>query len=199
MKFLGTTAIATALAATTVFADTHSESENQNESDKVQVESNAEMNTSGDHGENSQEMDQANAEKGMDQKAQNASGDWTVSTAEMSDMQGELIRTRDITGGAIYTTSEANDEGWEDASFDGVNSNWNQIGEIEDVVLSKNGKMTGIVAEVGGFLGLADKHVVLSVDDAKLVPVDDASYAFVTQFNEEQLEEMNGVDEGFWN
>ncbi|WP_371931042.1 PRC-barrel domain-containing protein [Roseovarius sp. MMSF_3281] len=199
MKFLGTSAIAMALAATTAFADSHSESENHNESDKAQVESNAQMNTSGDGSENSQDMDQAKAEQGMDQKARNASGDWTVSTAEMSDMQGELIRTRDITGGAIYTTNEANDEGWENASFDAVNSDWNQIGEIEDIVLSKNGKMTGIVAEVGGFLGMADKHVVLSVDDAKLVPVDDVSYAFVTQFNEEQLEEMNGVDEGFWN
>ncbi len=196
MKLFGTTAIAMALAATTAFADNHSTSDDHNKSDKAQVESNAEMNASGDHGEKSKKMDQANAEKGMDKKA---SGDWTVSTAEMSDMQGELIRTRDITGGAIYTTNEANDEGWDDASFDGVNTDWNQIGEIEDVVLSKNGKMTGIVAEVGGFLGLADKHVVLSVDDAKLVPVDDVSYAFVTQFNEEELEQMKGVDEGFWN
>ena len=199
MKLFGTTAIAMALAATTTFADNHSTSEDHNKSDKTKVESNAEMNASGDYGDQSKNMDQAKADKDTDQNAQNAKGDWTVSTAEMSDMQGELIRTRDITGGAIYTTNEADDEGWDDASFDGVNSDWNQIGEIEDVVLSKNGKMTGIVAEVGGFLGLADKHVVLSVDDAKLVPVDDVSYAFVTQFNEEELEEMDSVDEGFWN
>jgi len=57
----------------------------------------------------------------------------------------------------------------------------------------------GIVAEVGGFLDLGDKHVVLSVSDLSLVAVDDQTYAYVTRFNEEDLENLPDVDEGFWN
>ncbi|MFC3615586.1 PRC-barrel domain-containing protein [Lutimaribacter marinistellae] len=111
----------------------------------------------------------------------------------------ELIRTRDITGGQVYTTNEAHDEGeWGSMAYETLGDDWNQIGEIEDVVLDKNGQMIGIVAEVGGFLDIGDKHVMLKIDEAKLVPVDDRSYAIVTRLNEEDLEAREGVDEGWW-
>lgn len=123
-----------------------------------------------------------------------------MSTQEIGGMEGQLIRSRDITGGNIYTMNQADDEGWDpEMTYDTVDSNWNQIGEIEDLVLSEDGKVIGIVAEVGGFLDIGDKHVVISVSDLSLVAVDDATYAYVTRFNEEQLEELPGVDEGFWN
>lgn len=120
----------------------------------------------------------------------------------------ELIRTRDITGGAVYTTNEAHDEGswggegdytWGWGGYEGVGDGWNQIGEIEDVVLDSSGQLAGVVAEVGGFLDLGDKHVFIRVEDTDLVPVDDQSYVLVTRHSEEELEEMEGVDEGWWN
>lgn len=119
------------------------------------------------------------------------------STSEMPSMQGDLIRSRDITGGEIYAMNEADDEGWDtDASYDEVGTDWDSIGEIEDLVLSKDGKIVGIAAEVGGFLDMGDKHVLISVDDVRLVAADD--YAFVTRMSEEELEAMESIDEGFW-
>lgn len=124
----------------------------------------------------------------------------SMDTASSSAENAELIRTRDITGGAIYTLNEANDEGWEmDWAYSEMRENLNEIGSIEDIVLSEDGQFKGIVAEVGGFLDIGDKHVMIPVSDVKLVAVDDQSYAFVTRLSEEQLEEMEGVDEGFWN
>ncbi|WP_299046420.1 PRC-barrel domain-containing protein [uncultured Tateyamaria sp.] len=123
-----------------------------------------------------------------------------MSSEELSQAQGTLIRSRDITGGAIYTMNQANDEGWDpEMNHEEVGADWNKIGEIEDLVLTSDGKVTGIVAEVGGFLDIGDKHVVISVSDLNLVAVDDKTYAYVTKYNEEDLEEMQGVDEGFWN
>ena len=199
MKLIGSTAIAMALAATTAFAQSDSNAEMDTDTDKAQVESSTEMNSSDTSADASGEM---KTEGESDKSAMNDSGmNWDKSSEEMGQMQGELIRSRDITGGAVYTTNEANDEGegWDMTEYDEVNSEWNQIGEIEDLVMSKDGKLTGIVVEVGGFLDIGDKHVLLSVKDAKLVPVDDMSYTFVTRFNEEDLEAMNGVDEAFWN
>ncbi len=122
-----------------------------------------------------------------------------MTSADMSTMQGDLIRTRDIVGGTIYTINEADDEGWDSSTvYDEIGAEWNDIGEIEDIVLSRDGKMIGIVAEVGGFLDIADKHVMVSVGDVSLVAVDDQSYAYVTRLNEEDLEAMESVDEGFW-
>ncbi|ARE40170.1 hypothetical protein RGUI_2029 [Rhodovulum sp. P5] len=111
-----------------------------------------------------------------------------------------LIRTRDITGGKIYTTADTTEGGWNPAGmFDKVHDDWKVIGEIEDVVLSHDGQMIGVVGEVGGFLDIADKHVMISVSDLNLVAVDDMKYALVTRLTEEQLEQKQNVDEGFWN
>jgi hypothetical protein len=125
----------------------------------------------------------------------------TATADDMSmDDPANLIRTRDITGGDIYTMNAANDEGWSmDTVHEEIGANWNDIGEIEDIILNKSGQMVGIVAEVGGFLDIADKHVMIPVSDVNLVAVDDRSYAFLTRYNEEELEQMESVDEGFWN
>ncbi|WP_425071585.1 PRC-barrel domain-containing protein [Sagittula sp. S175] len=122
------------------------------------------------------------------------------STDTGMDTDAKLIRTRDITGGNIYTMNAANDEGsaW-DMTYDAVGDDWNDIGEIEDIVLDSNGQMIGVVAEVGGFLDIGDKHVMLELADVKLVPVDDKTYAIVTRLNEEQLEAKEDIDEAFWN
>lgn len=119
----------------------------------------------------------------------------------------QLIRTRDIIDGPVYTTNEAHDEGswgadpnytWGRAGYAGVDAGWKQIGEIEDVVLDRSGQLVGVVAEVGGFLDIGDKHVLLRVGDVDLVPVDDKSYSLVTRYSEEELEQLPNVDEGWW-
>jgi hypothetical protein len=124
-----------------------------------------------------------------------------MADADITDWNNaNLIRTRDITGGNVYTTNEADDEGWDpEYMYDTVGADWNQIGEIEDLVLNQNGQIVGIVAEVGGFLDIGDKHVVIEVNDLNLVAVDDTTYAYVTRLNEEDLEAMQDVDEAFWN
>lgn len=122
-----------------------------------------------------------------------------ASSLDMGGMKGNLIRSRDITGGTIYSMAEGAGDTWDaSATWDAMDNNWNDIGEIEDLVLSRDGKVTGIVAEIGGFLDIGDKHVVIAVDDLNLVAIDDATYAYVTRLSEEQLEELPGVDEGFW-
>ncbi len=122
-----------------------------------------------------------------------------LAETHMGDM-ADLIRSRDITGGPVYTLNqEWDDAGWMGAEYGTVDTEWNQIGEIEDIVLNTSGELAGVVAEVGGFLDIGDKHVLLRVGDVKLVPVDDRSYSLVTRYSEEQLEEMEGVDEGWWN
>ncbi|MGR3540735.1 MAG: PRC-barrel domain-containing protein [Hasllibacter sp.] len=119
----------------------------------------------------------------------------------------DLIRTRDITGGPVYSIADRYDEAaWMDLDDDefygynnyGYGTDYDQIGEIEDIVLDRSGQMIGIVAEVGGFLDIGDKHVMVPINDIRLVPVDDVSYSFVTRLSEEQLEELPSVDEGFF-
>ncbi|KIT16100.1 PRC-barrel domain-containing protein [Jannaschia aquimarina] len=115
-----------------------------------------------------------------------------------------LIRTRDITGGPIYSIALNYDETmWTDAEpatySTEIGTETNRIGEIEDIVLNESGQMIGIVAEVGGFLDIGDKHVMIPVEDLQLTAVDDRTYSYVTRLSEEQLEEMPAVDESWMN
>lgn len=122
-----------------------------------------------------------------------------VSGMDMTD-PALLIRTRDITGGPVYTMEPADDQSWDPGfMYEEVNADWNQVGTIEDLVLSLDGELIGIVAEVGGFLDIGDKHVMLGIDDLNLVAVDDVTYSYVTRHTQEELMEMTDVDEGFWN
>jgi hypothetical protein len=122
------------------------------------------------------------------------------SIAEDMSSRDNLIRTRDITGGEVYTLDIASADDWSfDIIHNGVGEEWKDIGEIEDIILNRSGQMIGIVAEIGGFLDIADKHVVIPITDVNLVAVDDRGFAILTRFSEEQLEQMQSVDEGFWN
>ncbi len=129
----------------------------------------------------------------------------TVGTAALADTSAmadeDLIRTRDITGGNIYRMDvELNDSMWDgNEVYDSVDADWNNIGEIEDIVLNKDGQMIGIIAEVGGFLDIGDKHVMIPVENIRLTAVDDQTYGYVTNKTEEELEAMEAVDEAFWN
>ncbi len=145
-------------------------------------------------------------DKGQQAQSEQMKAEGETKTAavdkDSQDLSDEsLIRTRDITDGKIYSmnASGQNDEWDAEMSYDKVDENWDQIGTIEDIVLNEKGEMRGMVAEVGGFLDIADKHVFVPLKDIKLVPVDDATYAMVTPYTEEKLEELEGVDEGFWN
>jgi len=39
-----------------------------------------------------------------------------------------------------------------------------EIGEVEEVLMTPDGQITAVTAEVGGFLGIGDKEVVVELD-----------------------------------
>jgi len=214
MKLLTVSALAIATAAGSVYAQeaTNDTMENDTmqtmENDTMEATDSDTMETMENDTMEAMDSDTMEGETTMQSDTTMQAGDtmqsdsmgMAMSTQDLNGMQGNLIRSRDITGGYIYTMNQADDEGWDpEMTWDNMDSNWNQIGEIEDLVLSENGQIIGIVAEVGGFLDIGDKHVVISVQDLNLAAVDDQTYAYVTRMSEEELEELEGVDEAFWN
>jgi hypothetical protein len=71
-------------------------------------------------------------------------------------------------------------EDLEDADL--VNQAGDEIGDVEKVLVDANGQPAAITAEVGGFLGLGEKTVVIGLD--KLQPKDDD---LVTTLSKEEL------------
>ena len=121
----------------------------------------------------------------------------TVDTGVASDTIGE--KTEELVDGAADTMrSAANDAGWPaGGAVEDIDSRYSEIGDVEDILIGENGEIVGIVAEVGGFLDMGDKHVMLRMDELRIVRSGDESY-FVTNMSEEQLEEREGLDEGWW-
>ena len=39
---------------------------------------------------------------------------------------------------------------------------------------------------------------MIPVENLRLTPIDDRNYVIVTRYTEEQLEELQSVDEGWW-
>jgi sporulation protein YlmC with PRC-barrel domain len=48
-----------------------------------------------------------------------------------------------------------------------VNANNETIGDVNDVLLGKDGKVASVIVGVGGFLGMGEKNVALSFDQLK--------------------------------
>lgn len=196
MKRIATSLIALSLTAAPLMAADDMQNDASSNEDQQMMQ-----NDTSSNGEQMQQGEQAaNGEQsGGDTQVKSAEAMSDDDTGTATSMDG-LIRTRDITGGDVYTTAETyGDADWANASFDSIGDGLDDIGDIEDVVLNRDGKMIGVVAEVGGFLDIADKHVMLKLEDVKLAPLDDGEYAVVTRRSEEELESMNGVDEGWWN
>lgn len=121
-----------------------------------------------------------------------------MATGATTSMDG-MIAGDDITGGPIYSTGEAYDAGlWDSGEPYAYDAGYETIGDIEDIVLDVNGQMVGVVAEVGGFLGLGSKDVLLPLDDVRLVSPDGADYAYVTRLTEDQLTDLPAIEEGLF-
>ena len=46
---------------------------------------------------------------------------------------------------------------------------WNDIGEIKDVIVGWNGDVEGVILGVGGFLGLGEKNVAVDMSSLRRV------------------------------
>lgn len=118
------------------------------------------------------------------------------------DDDPNMIRVDDITGGNVYTmNAPIDDEVWgPDTFFERVGDGWQDVGEIEDVILDSRGNLVGIVAEIGGgFLGLGERDVLLPVEDIRILAYGDGrEFSYVTRYTEEQLEELPEVDRAWW-
>ncbi|WP_226621575.1 PRC-barrel domain-containing protein [Alloyangia pacifica] len=228
MKRLTTTAAIIALTAgTAAYADNHNMDAAQQNADAAMENAEQAMENTGDAianetneavAEGEQALDEAGdamAEAGdeMKQEADEMGDEMAQAGDEMQQEAGEmaasvdgmfnnspdgLIRTRDITGGAVYALDADGEAGdWDEGmTYDTVSEDWDNVGEIEDIVLNADGSFRGIVAEVGGFLDIGDKHVLLEIDNAKFVPIDDGSYSVVTNMTAEELESLEDIDEG---
>lgn len=109
-----------------------------------------------------------------------------------------IFRAEDIEDRDIYTLSRDGSIRWtDDTVYADIDPTWENIGEIEDVLLNSQGQMVGLTADVGGWLGLGAKEVMIPLSDLRPV-VRDGDIVYVTQMSEEQLKSLPEVTDDYW-
>jgi len=117
------------------------------------------------------------------------------------DNRSDFIRASQIIGAEIYTMeTELDAAAWSATPrFTEISAEWESIGNIAELVVGPEGNLRGLIAEVGGFLGMGDAHVMIEMDDLRrTMPDDDGEFAFVTWMSEEVLEAKQPVEKDWW-
>lgn len=83
---------------------------------------------------------------------------------------------------------------WGDTLYlDGIDVDTNDVGELTDVVIGNDGSVMGYIAEVGGFLDIADKEVFVSKDDIRFVRNGEDEVDAYTTLSEDELSKLEDV------
>lgn len=90
-------------------------------------------------------------------------------------MPGQL-RFSDMNGATVY---------------DGQNNN---VGDINNVVLDRDGKVAAVVVKTGAFLGIGGKTVALSMKDIKVATDKDGKPRFTVDMTKDQLKAAQNYD-----
>lgn len=75
------------------------------------------------------------------------------------------LRASEFIGMDVYAAEMAVDA----TEFDGAQDDWNNIGEINDVIFSRDGVVQAVIVDIGGFLGMGAREVAFDMDAVKFV------------------------------
>lgn len=95
----------------------------------------------------------------------------------------ELIGTR------VYATDQSIDANMTVTAE--TQKNWNDIGEVNDVILTRDGKVGAVIIGVGGFLGIGEKDVAIDMNQIHFVNEQDGNgdYFLVVNTSEATLKD----------
>ena len=121
-----------------------------------------------------------------------------VQYSESRELSADILASN-LIGMRIYT-SERDLDSTDMVEIDG---DWNDIGEVSDVVMSRDGKTRSVLLDIGGFLGIGEKTVAVDMDQLKFVNrQDDAGDYFIVFTADrqmlEQAEPFNFKEMGAW-
>src|SRR5262249_6215288 len=69
----------------------------------------------------------------------------------------------------------------------------NKIGEIMDVLVERDGKITGLIIGVGGFLGMGEKDVAVPFNAVKVTTKDNNKWYLVMNSTKDALKSAKGL------
>ena len=95
-------------------------------------------------------------------------------TAMAGDMSAETF-----IGKRLYTSEVDVDPA---AAYNEIDQGWNDVGEISDLVISQDGQVQAVLTDIGGFLGLGERTVAVSMDQLRVIRDGDSENEYFIVF-----------------
>lgn len=116
--------------------------------------------------------------------------DWS---ATMEPQAGQFYGS-DLIGMRIYR-AENDYDNWSSVEAD-AEQEWDDIGEVNDLIISKDGDVDAVILGIGGFLGAGERDVAIKMDAIRVLhEQDDPDSRFlVVNATKEQLETVPEYD-----
>ena len=89
-----------------------------------------------------------------------------------TEAMGPSVSASTLIGSRIYVSEAMVDAD----AYNGVQEGWNDIGEVNDVILGRDGTVDAVLVDIGGFLGMGERQVAVDMAALKFVQ-DDATDA----------------------
>lgn len=98
----------------------------------------------------------------------------------------DAIYASQFIGKAVYVAEQDVTE----TTLTDASTDWDNIGEVNDILISRDGQVDGILVDVGGFLGIGERTVAVDMSALRLVTDSDTAgdYFIVFRSNREALE-----------
>jgi uncharacterized protein YrrD len=108
----------------------------------------------------------------------------------ISAEEPETIYGSDLMGMSVYSSESdyAADYGAGEPVTGDVQAGWDDIGEVNDILITPQGEVQGVLVDVGGFLGLGEHTVALNMDQVHFLRDAGDTRFIAVNSTEEELE-----------
>lgn len=83
----------------------------------------------------------------------------TATSPFRAEADPATIRVSNFIGARLYASETEVDA----TEYEGVQDGWNDIGEVNDVILSRDGSVEAVLVDIGGFLGIGERQVAVDM------------------------------------
>lgn len=108
----------------------------------------------------------------------------------ISAEEPETMYGSDLIGMDVYSSESdyATDYGDGQPVTGEAQAGWDEIGEVNDILISGQGQVRGVLVDVGGFLGLGEHTVALNMDEVNFLRDENDVRFLAVNSTEEELE-----------
>ncbi len=85
-----------------------------------------------------------------------------------TESNAQEIQASNFIGMRVY----AAEGGVEGEAVEGMQDGWEDVGEINDIILGRDGSVEAVLVDIGGFLGMGERQVALNMDQIQFVADD---------------------------